>query len=68
MIIYECWQGEAELSFMPADHAQHDFLTLDVEDKQMTHIYSLRAESWDEALSFHHEIQGWRPYQPMEEE
>lgn len=68
MIIYECWSNEdgTELTFLTADHPQHDFLTKDVYDVRMMHLYSIRAETYNEAMQAHHDAQGWGPYRPME--
>lgn len=65
MTIFECWQTEGELTLLPEDHPQHDFLTKDVDDNRMTHVYSIQAETWEEAMTAHHEAQGWEPYRPM---
>jgi hypothetical protein len=67
-VIFECWSSEdgTELSFLPDDHPQHDFLTKDVDDVRMVHLYSIRAETYVEAKIAHHECQGWEPYVPME--
>ena len=67
LCIFECWQGEGELAVFAADHPQHDFLTCDVYGRRMTHIYSIRAATWEEAMTAHHAAQGWEPYKPMED-
>lgn len=36
-------------------------------DEDAEAIYSIKAATWEEALSVHHDIQGWTPYVPMKE-
>jgi hypothetical protein len=67
LAIYECWECDGELSFLPANHPQHELLTRGVYDEPMVHRYSVRAASWIEAMNAHHACQGWEPYRPMEE-
>jgi hypothetical protein len=69
-MIFECWSNEdgTELSFLSDDHVQHDFLTTDNDGKRMTHLYSIRAETYNEVMQAHHEAQGWAPYVPMDDD
>lgn len=69
MDIYECWENKnrTEISFLLANHPQHDFLTTDGDGKKMTHRYSIRAATHNEAMAEHHKAQGWEPYIPMED-
>ena len=30
LTIYECWAGDGELTFLPADHPQKEFMTKDL--------------------------------------
>lgn len=29
-------------------------------------LYSIRASSWTEAMTYHHEHNGWEPYKPFQ--
>lgn len=28
-------------------------------------LFSVRAKSWEDAMTIYHEIQGWEPYKPL---
>jgi len=64
-MIYECWWSDEEcrLTVIPEDHVQKEMLT-----KDSQHLYCIRADSWEEAMTAHNEIQGWAPYVPMRED
>jgi hypothetical protein len=61
--IWECWSNDdgAHLTFIPASsrHKHRKMLVGAV------HLYSLKANSYNEAQQAYHEIQGWEPYVPM---
>ncbi len=64
-MIYECWEGESEVSFFPFDTKQRDINTHDVFGNPLKLTYAIEASSWDEAMAEHHKRQGWQPYQPI---
>jgi hypothetical protein len=49
MPIFEYWMAPdgSHSTTLPQDHGQHDFLT-----EEQDHIFSIKAASWDEAVSF----------------
>lgn len=61
--IYECWET--------ADGTEISFGSQLGEPSELDRVngffarYSVRANSWNEAMQAHHEIQGWEPYKPL---
>lgn len=74
MTVYECWSVPEEL--MQADDARSicfstrkNALSMKAKGQMEPNaipIYSIRADSWDEAMKAHHEVQKWEPYRPMD--
>lgn len=36
-------------------------------EPELSPLYSIRAESWDEAMAYHHAHNDWEPYNPWDE-
>lgn len=71
-MIYECWTDpeDAEcigLTFTTAQNARK-LLVDGVLATTSVPLYSVRAESWDDAMMAHYEIQGWGSYVPMQDD
>jgi hypothetical protein len=68
-VIFEYWESVdgGEGSFFQNDTTQRVLCTTDVYDRPMVPLYSVRAETYNEAMAAHYECQGWAPYRPMEE-
>lgn len=74
MTIYECWavpeedqdpdEGATALTFTTPENALAMKAKGLMEPGEIP-VYSVRADSWDEAMTIHHEVQGWEPYKPM---
>jgi len=73
--IYECWavpeedqdpeEGATSITFTTRENAL-SMKTKGQLDPGQIPFYSIRADSWDEAMAIHHEVQGWEPYKPMD--
>jgi len=69
--IFECWGVPEELvdledpvcgiTFTTRENAQKMSKNGVIEPIEVP-LYSVRAETWEDALIAHHEIQGWEPY------
>jgi hypothetical protein len=60
---YELWQSDSESSysfFASGDKANADMLPIDARL-----IWTVEADSWEEACRRQHEFLGWEPYKPM---
>lgn len=66
-MIYECWTTDDEDTtgclFTTPENARRMIETKVIVGEPR---YSIRADSWDEAMTAHCEIQGWAPYVPMD--
>ena len=58
---YELWQESSGYSFFPESSESARRLL----EPGATLIWSVEAESWDEAQTKKHEFLGWEPYKPM---
>lgn len=67
MKIYEVW-GDIEsgigttVSTQEGIKEMKDMGLLDDEHP----LYSMRASSWNEVMTYHHEHNGWEPYEPSQ--
>jgi len=62
--VYEAWQGEGELTFTLAcripELRETGQLGMDA-----VKVFSVEAETWQEAMAAYHRHMGWNPYKPM---
>ena len=59
---YELWKESNSYSFFPTDNVSMRALL----GSQAVLLWTVEAESWNEAQSKKHEFLGWEPYRPME--
>jgi hypothetical protein len=63
MTTYEVWEAEdegTEVSFFPQDNSTARKLL--PEGAKL--LRTIEAETWEEAVTLHHELMGWEPYKP----
>jgi hypothetical protein len=64
---YEAWQDAEGVVFLPDDEKKERQLAIALVGKR-EFVWSVEADSWDEAMTAWHEHQGWQPYVPMEDQ
>jgi hypothetical protein len=65
--VYEIW-GDAESgvgTLISTQKGISDMRSKGLVEPELSPLYSLRASSWEEAMTYHHEHNGWEPYVPM---
>ena len=64
--IYEAWGliNEKANTFSNVAGCKH-LQDIGLMEPEHIALYSFKAESWTEAMTIYHEIQGWEPYKPM---
>lgn len=60
MKFYECWISDGCITLCHSD--------AEVWLKEGALAYTIEAESWIEAMTIHHQKQGWEPYVPFDED
>ena len=58
---YELWKDSDGYSFFPQDNASMRSLL----GPGAVLIWTVEADSWEEAQTMRHEFLGWEPYEPM---
>ena len=69
-MIFELWKSEdgSEYTFLPHwSIVKCPQLKKDSDDKDQIMIWSVEADTWDEACTKYHEYMGWEPYIPFDE-
>lgn len=66
--IYEAWEfsdGDVvEISFSTQSGIQ-DQRTKGLLSPNAKLLHTVRAKTWEEAMTIHHQLMGWEPYKPM---
>lgn len=62
MKLYEAWKNASGSVFIPHDSPDKEWL---VDDSEF--LFSIWADSWEEAMKKFHEKMGWEDYKPMKE-
>jgi len=64
LMIYECWRDKYSLTFSEKTSIEQMRKSGSLH-KNARKLYTLTAFSWEEAMTQHHEKQGWEPYVPF---
>ena len=70
---YELWKNEDEIgvgwTFMPVDHQYEAFLRYKEKFEPSSRlVWSVEAETRDEAVALYHQFMGWEQHEPMSSE
>lgn len=65
MTTYECWEDDCGCTFAPRENIPQ-IRAACPEEYCKTLLYTIEAETWEEAMTEHHKKQGWQPYIPMD--
>ena len=66
--VFEAWgtieHGASMFSTPENARAMRDSICVDQDEIP---LFSVKGTSWNEVMTVYHEINGWKPYRPMEE-
>jgi len=60
----ECWEEDGSYTFLHHDQPQKK----DLLGENATLLRAVISNDWNTAMKMHHELLGWEPYKPMEDE
>lgn len=65
-MIYEAWGSiDTGAHTFSTSEGIRDMLSKGMMEEGDEHLFSIRADSWEEAMTIYHEAQGWEPYRPL---